>query len=134
MLVARSDSLGRGRWIDGGAEPFPGSRYEEACPDEDEDSRVALYRSGGEGSVPLKASTAGARGRHEVVELVGPCLRGPGSLLHQWLHRLHEAVVEERVPGRLGLPDIEDPEHTGLLVESGSVDEATRWRIVSRAE
>jgi hypothetical protein len=50
------------------------------------------------------------------------------------LHRWHESVVDEGVPGHFGLPDIEDPEHTGLLVESGSVDEATRWRIISRTE
>src|SRR5690349_5050803 len=62
---------------------------------------VALRRSAG---VPGKVLTASARDRHEVVELVGPCLRGPGPLLHQWSHRWHEAVVEEGVPGLLGLP------------------------------
>lgn len=43
----------------------------------------------------------------------------PATLLHSWRHDGHHAVIEECVPGFLGLPDIEDPEDTGLRRPDG---------------
>src|SRR5690242_2103147 len=71
---------------------------------------------------------------HEVVEVVDASIRRAAALFHHGADDREQAVVEERVPVRLGLPHVENAEHSCFLIESGCVNEPTRRRVVAGAE